>query len=475
MRPNPARRAAALGVAVAASAACALTGVTPAAAATAPAEPVITVHTPLPVAVPTTSSVAFQQAVQPSLDLTTTASSLNAQATLTIDARKVAKIATVTFSDNCTVHDYVASCSEMFFESGLTPTMGLGTVTQMSLGPRKGVKPGASATYTVSGTADTAKITGATGTVQAGGAAFDETQPANHTGLKVGSTVSEPIRFTNLGDRPATATEVGLVLSPGLEFAQRYSNCHYSAASGQVFEAALCTFPGTFRVGETAELADQVKLKVESTAYYTYLDTVVAPQGDPSQSWLTGGRTWKQGTGKALGLKVITAGHTTSAPPSTVQLAEAGSHGDYRITSLQAVNTADFAVTGASAKAAQGSTVKLSFSMVDHGPATIYDRSGEGFGVKVTPPPGTTIVGSSAACQPYTEGDPTVTAHGPYECGTDYLVPAGHVWNFSLTLRVDQVITGAKGSVAMDWSPQAGWRPPFDPNPKDDSAVLALN
>jgi hypothetical protein len=64
---------------------------------------------------------------------------------------------------------------------------------------------------------------------------------------------------------------------------------------------------------------------------------------------------------------------------------------------------------------------------------------------------------------------------GGNACSESYLVPAGRTAQFSLTVRVDQVVPGAQGSVAMAWSPDASWRPPFDPNAADDSAALTLN
>jgi hypothetical protein len=40
---------------------------------------------------------------------------------------------------------------------------------------------------------------------------------------------------------------------------------------------------------------------------------------------------------------------------------------------------------------------------------------------------------------------------------------------------VDEVVAGARGSVSMTWSPDGSYRPPFDPDAADDTAVLTLN
>jgi hypothetical protein len=473
MKLHSARRAVALAAALTASVAGALVGTTTATAATR--TPVITLTKPAPVAVAPASAKGLAATVQPSFDYQTTARNLNANATITIDARKLANVAHVDFSSNCTVKNLVATCWEQFYAQNLTPGAGLGGVTQMTVSALKGVAPGTIGSYTVTGTADTAKIVGADGTVQVGGPAFNQTSLKNYTNLKVGTTVSEPVRFTNIGTRPAAGTEVLLMTSPGLDFTTHYSNCKYSTPSSSVVSAAaVCSIPGQVRVGETAALAAPVRVHVNSTAYYTFLDTVTAPLGDPNDNWIFTGRTWKQGTGGKLGLQVIAAGHSTSAPTGTVSLSQTG-NGNYQVASLQARNTADFGVTGASARAAKGKTAKLTFRMTNHGPATIFYRSGDSLGVKVTIPPGTTVVGSSANCWPSVSSDPTVAAHGPYSCAASYLVPNGQVSTFTITVRMDKVIAHAKGSVAMDWSPQPGWRPPFDTNPRNDSAALTLN
>ncbi|MEV4453681.1 MULTISPECIES: hypothetical protein [Streptomyces] len=56
-------------------------------------------------------------------------------------------------------------------------------------------------------------------------------------------------------------------------------------------------------------------------------------------------------------------------------------------------------------------------------------------------------------------------------------MPKGQVTDFSLTVRVDDVVTHAKGGVQLVWGldPADFHRPAFDPNSRNDSAVLAVN
>ncbi|MEV5876285.1 hypothetical protein AB0L75_19040 [Streptomyces sp. NPDC052101] len=453
----------------AAALAGALLGTAPAGAVTG--RPVITLDSPQPVALPAAPATA-----DVSFDFQTKAKNLQADdATLTVDARGLSKIAKVTFSDNCTVKGLVATCTEMFLSQS-SPTTHMGGDTRLTLTPLKGAALGATGTYQVTGRSAHAQIVGGTGRVEVGGPSFGLDKLTDHTGLKVGSTVSEPVRFTNVGDRPAKGVQTVLAVSPGLDFADHYSNCKYSSGS---IHMAECYPKGAIALGETAALAAPVRLRVNSAALYTYLDTMTAPLGQPG--WPSDqGVKWTWGKGPTLQLKVVKAGRNSSVPAGSVSLPQTGDTTDYRITSLQAHNTADFGVTGASARAGQGQNAKFAFRLSANGPAILYDRSG-GEGVPtvwVTPPAGTTVVGHSANCGPWQEHNSTAAAHGPYVCGPPGIeLSKGQVTDFSLTLRADEVVTHAKGSVQLVWGPDPAHshRPAFDPDSRNDSATLTLN
>ncbi|MFI0744292.1 hypothetical protein [Streptomyces sp. NPDC021224] len=458
------RRAVALVATAGAAAGLALTGVAP---AHADDQPVITLRQTAPVAVSPATLAGVSTTTSPYLSFTTTASSLSANVTLTVDVTQLSAIADVTFSDNCTVVEHVASCWEMFFYDNLDGVGSIGALTQMTIKAKAGAPAGASADYTVSGTADNAVVVGGTGTVDIGGPAYDQTQPTDLTGVAVGSAVTEPVRFTNRGDRPADGTQALLWASPGIGFARHFANCRYSG-EGDPREAALalCDIPGEVLPGEKAALAPAVRLNVESTAYTTYLDSMIAPAGDPGIAQSVAGRAWTQGTGGQLTLKTLTPGTPTDAPAGTVSLSQRGTHGDYRITSIQAANTADFSVTGATATAAAGDDVTLDLAMTNNGPATIFDRSGDTRIATVHLPPGTTPVSASANCHP--QGATS------YSCSNgDIVSPAGEVSHFSLTVHVDEVIPAAQGSISMNWGPSG--RPAYDPDPADDTAPITLN
>ncbi|MER6026142.1 hypothetical protein [Streptomyces sp. NPDC001851] len=454
----------------AAGLAAALLGAAPAGAVTG--RPVITLDTPEPVALPAAPATADVH-----FEFRTRAKNLRADdATLTVDARGLSKIAKVTFSHNCTAEGLVATCSDEF-ESDSSPTTHMGAMTGLTLTPLKGAALGAVGTYKVTGRSAHAQIVGGTGKVEVGGPSFGLDNLTDHTGLKVDSTVSEPVRFSNVGNRPAKGVQTVLAASPGLDFADHYANCKYG--SNGTIHFAECYPKGAIAIGETAALAAPVRLRVNSTALYTTLDTLTAPLGQPG--WPDDqGLKWTWGKGATLALKVIKAGRRSSAPAGSVSLPQTGEVTGYRIASLRARNTADFGVTGARATAGQGKNATLAFRLSANGPATLYDRSGgEGVpAVWVTLPTGTTAVGHSANCSPWQLDNPAAEAHGPYVCGpSGFVLPKGNVTGFTLTLRVDKVVTRAKGSVQVVWGPDPAHshRPAFDPNSRNDSAALTLN
>ena len=69
-------------------------------------------------------------------------------------------------------------------------------------------------------------------------------------------------------------------------------------------------------------------LKVTATAYYTYLDTITAPKGDPFLKSELAGRTWTRGTGTRLGLDVLDPGQPSTAPAGKVSLPFADDNSD---------------------------------------------------------------------------------------------------------------------------------------------------
>jgi hypothetical protein len=243
-----------------------------------------------------------------------------------------------------------------------------------------------------------------------------------------------------------------------------------------VEDAAVCHFPDVMRIGEKATLAQPVRTQVTPRALWTYMDVFVAPAGDMTGlGWTTvsapGGR-WTKGSGPVLGLKRLVAGKPSTEPAGTAQLPTENQ--GYGIEWVSAHNWADYGVTGSSAKAAAGHDVTMSFSITNHGPAVLYDRSGgEGTPfVRVTAPAGTTVIGSQDC------GNQPV--NGAWYCSAGMnaiLAFPGETFRLTITFHVVSVVPHAHGLVRLVWG--GGTTPstnlPFDPNPKNNVASLQLN
>ncbi|MEZ0096418.1 hypothetical protein, partial [Streptacidiphilus sp. EB129] len=305
---------------------------------------------------------------------------------VTVDARGLAKVGTVTFSPECTAAGLVASCPEqMTLNPSSSWETSLFTVTAFTT-----AKLGVTGRYTVSGTLAGAVVKGGSGVITVGGPEYQLDPLGRYPNLKVGATFSQPVSFGNIGTRPAAGTDVVLQLSPGLRFTQHYRNCLYQTTvrGGVRYDLqAVCRFTDMMRIGEKVALAQPVRLQVTPQALWTYLDVSAEPAGDAS---LTGGG-WHRGTDPALGLKRLVAGKPSTVPPGTVQLVDYPGSGSAIVT---ARNGADYGVTGGSAKAVAGGDATIRVLMQNHGPAVLFDRSGGEATpfVKVTAPPGATVV-----------------------------------------------------------------------------------
>ncbi|WP_042366214.1 hypothetical protein [Streptacidiphilus neutrinimicus] len=478
MKRSVIRRATALGAAVAALTFGLGAGAAEA-STTATANPVVTLQQPYEAALPGKGSVQ--------VNWTWLANAKHVDAsdvTLTIDARGLAKVAKVVFSGNCAVHGLVATCSESFQGDSTTVPQSIAGASQFVLSALPGAKPGATGGYKITGHSSAATIVGGGGQVTVGGPDFKLTSVSQDLGKQpLHSVVSEPVGFTNAGNRPANGSRVLFFASSGLTFATHYANCRYGhpgRAGGA--SVALCSFNGTLRVGEQVATAQPMRLRFTSRALFEQMQGVVGPRGDSATwDWITtpgSGYVWTQGKGAVLGLKVVKPGRATSAPAGTAQLANTYDHSF--ITGVTARNTADFGTTGFSAKAARGGRVTVKLTLTNHGPADLADYSGGGEatpGLMITPPPGTTVVGTSASCAPYDSAKPQ---QGYYCGGSAYGQQSGTRLTFTLTLRVDTYVAGATGTVRVRYWPnvpngQNPYRVWYDPDPRNDTAAIRIN
>ena len=440
-----------------------------AAEATSKPEPVVTLAPPTTVALPDAPGSAQ---VQPSWLTSAPNLQLN-NVTITIDATRLAGIADVTFNGNCDVVGMTATCTDSVWVGRGTEGSG---ITNLTLTRHHGAKLGATGSYTITASSHDAKFVGGRGTVTVGGPQFRMSPLKAYKNAPVGSIATEPVAFGNIGDRPAANSEAVFMLAPGVDFTTHYRNCKYASDvhAGHRYETtAVCFFSGPLRIGQQVATTLPLRLKFTSQAIYSYLDALVAPQGDPSLRWVDApapSRVWSWGKGAALGLKTLASGKASTAPAGTAQLP-----GDLNGGSVQlyAHNTADFGVSGSSARAAKGHTAVLHARLFDNGPGALYDRSGgDGSPLAfVTFPAGVSVVHAPANCWRDTQVK-TLS----YACSSSMLIFPGQSFDYAFTVRVDRYVAHAKGTVQLEWGmPGQGWRPPFESNPGNDSALLHLN
>jgi hypothetical protein len=238
-------------------------------------------------------------------------------------------------------------------------------------------------------------------------------------------------------------------------------------------DEALCHFARPLLIGEQDTLAEPVLAVTTDHAMWDYIDAVVAPGGDHATlGWVTApqaGTSWTQGTGPVLGLKQLVAGTPSTAPAGSAQFQY--DNDGYQVASITTDNTADFGITGSSARAAAGQDVTMTFTVANHGPAVFDDRSGgEGTPfVHVTAPPGTTIVSGPGCSQG--AGTDWYCSDSP---AASFAYP-GDSFHFSVTLHVDAVVPRASGTVQLDYGNPPSTTIPYDPNPANNTAHLVLN
>ncbi|MBU2670525.1 hypothetical protein KOI35_44195 [Actinoplanes bogorensis] len=289
-----------------------------------------------------------------------------------------------------------------------------------------------------------------------------------------GAPIDHPLTLTNSG----TATAQGVALLSGSQYAfdtrTRYSNCFYTADS-----LSGCTFDQPLAPGETYRVTLPLRVRADTYApsvqYGSWQWATDEEFADLRQYALKGGfgPIGTPGRGGVLRLTpVVTA---KAGPPQA--LPEYTVHGlKLTVTGKQ---SADLAAVGGRASGRKGSVVSVSVGLRDLGPASI-DHS-RIFGSKPTwpttrvyVPKGATAVRVPSHCKPMTSGggvldeQPGRPGQARYSCDFYSLLKVGGTVTFDFGFRIDQVITGARGGVAVAPSDD-------EINQANNSATIVLN
>ncbi|MFI8948297.1 hypothetical protein ACIGO6_17520 [Streptomyces sp. NPDC053750] len=373
--------------------------------------------------------------------------------TVTIDATALKDFAKVGLPQSCDVEGLIAVCNE----SSLYP----GDSFNPSWRVRVDLKDGAEA-----GNFGSIKVTGA-----GEGLTFDEhvvdvlvggpellkkTLPAEPAGFRAGDTYSAPLGFRNVGSMSADGVVLRFGGTRGLSFPDSYDNCSYAEENKDNLiryqKVALCTFEGEFLPGTSYELSEPVRVKTADFALGDIFHYGFDAVGAEEAGALRAGADYRQGSGRTLTLKPVESGHD-------------GDYAKYAEVDLATKNTYDLDLTGARVAGEQGETVKVDVALSNHGPAWIgaLRSGGEPLSFSVEIPEGASVVNSP--CRPMNDDTTSL-----YLCWADTPFLEDDRRTFGFELRIDKVVEGAKGRIAL---PQ--WDNPWEGDPSNDAGWIVLN
>jgi LPXTG-motif cell wall-anchored protein len=141
-------------------------------------------------------------------------------------------------------------------------------------------------------------------------------------------------------------------------------------------------------------------------------------------------------------------------------------------------NGTDLAAIGDKLTGAAGDEVTANVGLRNNGPATLDDPSGASVTyLRVDVPPGTTVISASRSCQPIKGeglGQPGEAGGSSYHCYSSIRSIAGEEETYEFTLRIDEVVANAKGSVEVNVPCPCGG---FDDDlkPANDTAAILVN
>ncbi|MGW2843322.1 LPXTG cell wall anchor domain-containing protein [Streptomyces sp. NPDC001493] len=284
-------------------------------------------------------------------------------------------------------------------------------------------------------TETTVKVT--VGAVDLGIARIPDTKDA-----APGSTLAAPITVSNSGSLTADAVTLSLAATPGLGFAQKFSNCTYGtsteipSAHGHELDTAVCRITTPVEPGKAYRLSSQFGIEVGPTALYEFVDYQI-------EAASTSVPRAAASDGPVLGL-------VENGTPPVVRTG----HAQWRI---DADNTADIELTGSTANAAPGEEAVLTAKVRNNGPATFNLLSSDAqIGVRIEIPQGTTAVKIPSECGVWTGGgmgEPTPGA-AEYMCAVESPFTVGETLELPFTVKVGQdapATTAGDATVTTVW------------------------
>ncbi|MFF5446030.1 LAETG motif-containing sortase-dependent surface protein [Streptomyces sp. NPDC012888] len=332
----------------------------------------------------------------------------------------------------------------------------------------KGSKAGASGELAVTATTEGGTIKPFTTRIKVGGPDLRIADPKLPGKAKTGDELPLAVRFENTGSIAAKGVDLSIESTLGTVLAEKYDNCAYGAGDLGGYEgvtAATCTLEGDFEPGTAYEVVEPLTLEVTGAALRESVEMSVFEAGKGPK-----GAAAKRGaTGKKLTFKPV--GKSAAKAPKAADLDR--SDNTFR-TRFEVGNTADLAAIGATVQAKAGQTVKVDLGYQSHGPAWFDHQmpGARGSWMEFQVPEGATLTKVPGTCFGF-EADGTEHAPGKvsdtrsYRCGSVSVLP-GEKELHSFELKVDKVVSGAKGAISV-----SGHAP--DPVQGNNKAELVLN
>lgn len=373
--------------------------------------------------------------------------------TIRIDASELAGVAKVKLP--CEADGLVAVCTGTELYAG-TQYNRVGGI-RLDIGDDS--EAGDFGSITVTGEGEGLEFTPLTIDVLVGGPEFLNRELPPPGDLRAGGTYEAPVGLRNAGSMPAEGAVLRFHGSRGVSFPDSYGNCSYAeTTTGPLLRQgtdAICTFPDRIEAGTAYALAEPLKVKTAAFALhdiFTYSFTAVAPE---EAAGLRAAKDYRPGTGADLKLTKVSG-------------ADPADYTRYADLDLPTKNTYDLELTGSAQDAEAGDTVTARIGFRNNGPAWIsaLRSGGEPIGFTVAVPEGATVTKAPEGC-----GKNTI-AEGVkgYLCWVDTPLLEDAEIDFPFELRVDRVVEGARGKVAL---PE--WDNPFDSDHGNNSAWIVLN
>ncbi|MCY1142821.1 hypothetical protein OWR29_32915 [Actinoplanes sp. Pm04-4] len=294
---------------------------------------------------------------------------------------------------------------------------------------------------------------------------------AKDTSAPPGGSVDVPLTITNTGSVPIRGTAFGSYTQYAFESRTQFSNCYYLGG-----ELRYCLFDQTLAPGAAYRVTLPLRMRK---------DTYAPSRQNGSWQWMTKDefadlRQYVQrggfeplGTPGRGGVLRLTPLATAKADPPQA-LEEYVSDG--LAVTVTGKHSTDLAAVGARATGQKGAIVRVKVGIRNDGPATI-DRQRVNAPwpkARVFIPKGTTATKVPDICFPMTDRGVVDYGHGGrpgelrYSCYLDSMFKVGFTDPLNFSLRIDQVITGAAGSVKVD-------APAEELNKANNSAYIVIN